>query len=58
MKTPTIVLGPAPCRECGRWLVWDGEFWLFRGTNILHVKATCPASWEERDRKIRKGLRR
>jgi len=49
-KYPTI-LGPVPCRECGRLVVWDGEFWTFRGTNIIHVQATCPATWERKGRK-------
>jgi len=52
--TPRIVLGPCPCIDCGRLLVWDGEFWLFHGTNILHVRATCPASWENRRRAKRR----
>jgi hypothetical protein len=55
MKTPTI-LGPAPCQECGRLLVWDGLFWLFRGTQIIHVRATCPARFDHH-RKTRKPKR-
>ena len=53
MKTPnnvvldrrSILLGPVPCQECGRLIVWDGLFWLFRGTNIIHVRKTCPATF-------------
>lgn len=51
MSKITVVLGPVPCRECGRSVVWDGQFWVYRGTNILHVRATCPASWERKGRK-------
>lgn len=48
MKTPAIVLGPCPCQSCGLPLVWDGWFWLFAGTNIIHGRQTCPASFDYR----------
>jgi hypothetical protein len=43
----TVVLGPVPCRECGRSVVWDGAYWTFQGTRIVHVRATCPARYSE-----------
>jgi hypothetical protein len=56
MKTPAVVLGPCPCQACGRSLVWDGWFWLFAGTGIIHSRRTCPASFDYRVRpKGKKG---
>lgn len=55
MKPRNVILGPCPCTDCRRLLVWDGEFWLFRGTNIIHVPATCPAHFDRP--KVKHGKR-
>jgi hypothetical protein len=36
------MLGPVPCQVCRRPVVWDGEAWLFAGSRLIHVPATCP----------------
>ena len=57
-ETTTVILGPCPCQKCGSPLVWDGLFWLYAGTNIIHVRATCPASFDHRARRRGKGKRK
>jgi hypothetical protein len=47
MKT-RVICGPAPCTVCRRLVVWDGLDWLFAGTFIVHVRATCPGPGTER----------
>jgi hypothetical protein len=43
MKT-RVICGPAPCTVCRRPVVWDGFGWLFAGTMLAHVPATCPGA--------------
>lgn len=40
--TRRVLIGPVPCQVCGRMVEWDGWFWLFAGTFLIHVPDTCP----------------